>query len=60
MMLVIVQKLTGFIEHLSTEGCIEGGTLASDLTKVSRAAETVLVLLYLLHRREPCGPSEKR
>lgn len=29
-----LQKLTAFIEHLSAEGCIEDGTLASDLTKV--------------------------
>lgn len=42
-----MQKLTGFIEHLSSEGCIEDGTLASDLTKVCELLHIVVLELKL-------------
>jgi hypothetical protein len=37
--------MTGFIEHLSAEGCIEDGTLASDLTKVNTLCSTCSVAM---------------
>lgn len=31
---MLSQKLANFVEHLTEEGCIEDGTLATDLSKV--------------------------
>lgn len=31
---MLCQKLANFVEHLTDEGCIEDGTLATDLSKV--------------------------
>lgn len=56
------QKLTDFIAELSAEGCIEDGTLASDLTKVCKQELTIIKdqILSNCCRLLPFGLSGKR
>ena len=48
-----LQKLSDFIEHLSAEACIEDGTLASNLTKVTPGLDAYYNIMIIALGKSP-------